>query len=47
MRKVVSFMLSLALVGVIGLAGCQQKKEEAPKPEAPKTEAPAQPAAQP
>jgi len=42
MKKLVSFVLSLALVGVIGLtAGCK-KKEEAPSPKAPKTEAPAE-----
>ena len=44
MKKLVSFVMSLALVGMIGLnAGCK-KKEEAPKEEAPKVEAPAQPA---
>ena len=42
MKKLVSFILSLALVGVIGLtAGCK-KKEETPPPKAPKTEAPAE-----
>ncbi len=42
MKKLVSFVLSLALVGVIGLtAGCK-KKEETPPPKAPKTEAPAE-----
>jgi len=41
MKKLVSFVLSLALVGMVGLtAGCK-KKEEAPKTEAPKVEAPA------
>ncbi|WP_038057245.1 hypothetical protein [Thermodesulfobacterium hydrogeniphilum] len=38
MKKVVSFMLSLALAGLIGLtAGCK-KKEKAPAPETPKKE---------
>ena len=42
MKKLVSFILSLALVGVIGLtAGCK-KKEETHPPKAPKTEAPAE-----
>ncbi|PMP98003.1 MAG: hypothetical protein C0169_01145, partial [Thermodesulfobacterium geofontis] len=46
MKKLVSFMLSLALVGMVGLtAGCK-KKEEAPKEGAPKVETPA-PAPQP
>lgn len=42
MKKLVSFVLSLVLVGMVGLtAGCK-KKEEAPKTEeAPKVEAPA------
>jgi len=41
MKKLVSFLLSFALVGMIGLtAGCK-KKEEAPTQEAPKVEAPA------
>lgn len=38
MKKVVSFMLSLALIGIIGLtAGCK-KKEEAPAHKAPAAE---------
>ncbi len=42
MKKLVSFVLSLALVGMISLtAGCK-KKEEAPTQEAPKVEAPAE-----
>ena len=42
MKKLVSFILSLALVGVIGLSTGCKKKEEAPPTKAPKTEAPAE-----
>ncbi len=38
MKKLVSFMLSLALLGMIGLTTGCKKKEEVPKQETPKTE---------